>query len=109
MRDLLFKALTSQKKKRRCLSLTENIAEQGYLAKSARHVIYSLEEIPDSNTILNKPILSVTKFHDSRTNEDKLFCKMKGKIFASFNKKIYLISFIHTLRIALKEGINYGI
>lgn len=105
MRDLLFRNLTSLGKNRRRLSLIENIDRNGVIAKSQRHVIYSIKEVPNTNTILEKPTLSVIKIHNSEKNLDRLFCKMKGSLFAMYNQKIYLISFVHTLRINLSNSL----
>jgi hypothetical protein len=104
MRDLLFRNLTSQEKKRRRLSLSESVNQDGMSARSQRHIVYSIQEVQDTNKILEKPVLSVIKLHDSRVKVDRLFCKMKGKIFALHEGKIYLVSFVHTLKIELTDS-----
>lgn len=104
MRDLLFRNLTSKKKQRRCLSMYEVVKQDGILAKTHRHAVYSFEKVPNANQELEKPTLNVIRLHDSKTKKDKVFCKMKGKVFAFCNKTIYLVSFVHTLRIELSEN-----
>lgn len=81
--------------------MIEKVTEPGVCARSQRHIVYSIEEKRDPNADLGRPTLAVIKFHNSKTNIDKLFCKMKGKIFAFHDKKIYLVTFVHTLRIEL--------
>lgn len=104
MRDLLFKNLTSQEKHKRRLSMTETVNQNGILARTNRHAVYSLDEVASADQKIESPILNVIRFHDSKTKTDKIFCKMKGKIYAFFNEKVYLVSFVHTLRIELIDS-----
>jgi hypothetical protein len=47
------------------------------------------------------PYLYVLKEHNSREHKEKFFCKIKGSICAQNQGKLYLIVFMHSLKINL--------
>lgn len=101
MRDLLFKNLTSNDKKRRIIASSEISNNQGVRSIIRRHFVCLIKEIKDNR--LPKPLrhLYVLKEHNSREQKEKFFCKIKGSVYAVNNDKLYLILFMHSLKIDL--------
>jgi hypothetical protein len=102
MRDLLFKNLTSQDKKRRIIASAEIADKQGVRSIIYRHFICILKEIEDHKIERPSPSVYVFKEHNSRQHEEKFFCRVKGSIYAVNQGKLFLILFMHSLKIDLK-------
>ena len=102
MRDLLFKNLTSQDRRRRIISSTEILDKQGVHSIIHRHFVYTIKEITKGNKIKQgTPVVHVLKEHNTRQQKERFFCKVKGGIFAVKNNRLFLIQFIHSLKINL--------
>jgi hypothetical protein len=101
MRDLLFKNLTSNDHKRRIIASSEISDRQGVHSVIRRHFICIIKEVKDKNIDKPLPYLSVIKEHNSREQRERFFCKIKGSICAINESKLYLIIFMHTLKIDL--------
>ena len=108
MRDLLFRNLTSVDHKKKVLACAEIIDNAGVRTTIRRHFIYMIKEIAEKPSQVDQPYLKVVKIRNSRRRIERFFCKMKGSIIASYNKKLFLIKFMHTLNInlfALPNGV----
>ena len=101
MRDLLFKNLTSNDRKRRVISSSEISDKEGVRSIIRRHFVCMVKEV--SNRTIDKPApyLYVLKEHNSKEHKEKFFCKIKGSICALNQGKLFLIVFMHSLRIDL--------
>ncbi len=101
MRDLLFKHLTSADKKRRVVSSSEVVDQEGTRTIIKRHFAYIIREVNTKAT--DKPLPSVYVLKERNTSQEmeKFFCKLKNSVYAFYNDKLYLILFIHTLKITL--------
>jgi hypothetical protein len=102
MRDLIFKNLTSLEKKRKILSTSETVDKQGLRSIIRRHFVYLVKEIKDNREVARPlPYLYILKGHDTRNQQEKFFCRMKGSIFAVARGRLFLILFMHSLKITL--------
>jgi len=102
MRDLLFKNLTSEDHRRRIIASHEVVDKQGVRSVIRRHFIYMLKEISDEHNIEKPlPYLYVLKEHNTKEHKEKFFCKIKGSLCAINKGKLFLIVFMHSLRIDL--------
>lgn len=101
MRDLLFKNLTSNDKKKRIMASSEVLDKQGVRSIIRRHFVYMVKEIPDNKIEKPLPYLYVLKEHNAKERKEKFFCRMKGSIFAVSNHKLFLILYMHSLKINL--------
>lgn len=101
MRDLLFKNLTSNDKKRKIIASSEITDRQGVRSIIHRHFVYIIKEITDNNIEKPLPYLYVLKEHNRLEQKEKFFCKIKGSICAVNNSRLFLISFVHSLKISL--------
>ncbi|MFA5311021.1 MAG: hypothetical protein WC355_01740 [Candidatus Omnitrophota bacterium] len=103
MRDLLFKNLTSSDHKKRIICSSEVSEKQGVHSVIRRHFICMVKEINNQDMGMDKPqsCLYVLKERDSKEQKQKFFCKVKGSIYAVNGDKLFLIVFMHSLRIDL--------
>jgi hypothetical protein len=104
MRDLLYKKLTSDDKKRKIISSSEIVDREGMRSVIRRHFVCLVKEIGTQELEKNqKPLLYlyVLKEHYTREQKEKFFCKLKGSIYAVNQGRLFLIIFMHTLRIVL--------
>ena len=100
MRDLLFKNLTSNDKKRKILASSEIMDKQGVRSIIHRHFVYIVKEI-DKQISKPEPYLYVLKERNSREQREKFFCRIKGSIYAVHKGRLFLILFMHSLNISL--------
>ena len=101
MRDLLFKNLTSGDHRRKIIASSEISDKQGVRSIIRRHFICMVKEIKDQNIEKPLPHLYVLKEHNTKEQRERFFCKIKGSICAVNKDKLYLIIFMHTLKINL--------
>lgn len=106
MRDLIFKNLTSSDKKRRVIASYETVDKQGVHSIIQRHFVCIVREINDYQLQKPSPYLYVLKEHNTREQREKFFCKIKGSVCAVSNGRMFLILFMHTLRINLTSTSN---
>ena len=101
MRDLLFKNLTSYDKKRKIITSSEIIDNQGVRSIIHRHFVCIVKEIKDNRLQRPLPYLYVLKEHNNREQKEKFFCRIKGSICAINRGRLFLILFMHSLKINL--------
>lgn len=101
MRDLLYKNLTSNDKKRRIISSSEITENEGIRSIIRRHFVCIVKEINDSKIDKPLPYLYVLKEHNKKEQKERFFCRIKSSIYAVNNGKLYLILFMHSLKISL--------
>jgi len=101
MRDLLFKNLTSDDKKRKILTSSEIMDKQGVRSIIHRHFVCMVKEIKDKQISKPQPYLYVLKEHNNREQREKFFCRIKGSIYAVHKGRLFLILFMHSLKISL--------
>ena len=102
MRDLLFKNLTSDDKKRKIIASSEIVDKAGVRSEIRRHFICVVKEIKNNKVERPQPYLYVLKEHSNREQKEKFFCRMKGSVFAVSQGRLFLILFMHSLKISLK-------
>ncbi|OGX41121.1 MAG: hypothetical protein A2984_02125 [Omnitrophica WOR_2 bacterium RIFCSPLOWO2_01_FULL_41_12] len=102
MRDLLFKNLTSQDRKRKIIASSEIVDRQGVRSIVRRHFICTVREIHHNQMQKPQPYLYVLKEHNTKEQQEKFFCRIKGSIYAVSNGRLFLIHFMHSLKISLK-------
>jgi len=101
VRNLLFKNLTSDDKRRKIITSSEVVDREGVRSVINRHFVCMVKEIPDSDVSRPQPYVHVVKEHNSREQKEKFFCKIKGSVCAVSNGKLFLILFVHSLKISL--------
>ncbi len=101
MRDLLFKNLTSDDKKRKILASSEIMDKQGVRSIIHRHFVYIVKEVKDKQISKPEPYLYVLKERNNREQREKFFCRIKGSIYAVHKGRLFLILFMHSLNISL--------
>ena len=101
MRDLLFKNLTSADRKRRIVSTSEITEQHGIRSVIHRHFVCIVKEVKDREVEKPLPYLYVVKVRNSKDKKEKFFCRIKGSIIVVFSHKLFLIQFMHSLKIDL--------
>jgi hypothetical protein len=101
MRDLLLKNFTSGDKKRKILASSEVMDKQGVRSIIHRHFIYIIKEIENKQVLKPQPYLYVLKERNNREQKEKFFCRIKGSIYAVHKGRLFLILFMHSLKISL--------
>ncbi len=111
MRDLIFKNLTSLNKQRRILASSEIVDKKGVRSIIHRHFVCIIKEVNPalackSGVKANQvsrpaPYLYVLRKQNSKDQEEKFFCRIKGSICAIINGRLFLIFFMHSLKISL--------
>jgi len=99
MRDLLFKNLTSADKKRKILISSEVMDQPGVRCIIRRHFICIVKEIKDTNKQRPLPYLYILKERNTREQKEKFFCRIKGSVYALSKGKLFLLLFMHSLKI----------
>jgi len=102
MRDLLFKNLTSADKRGRVITSRELSEQDGLRTHIYRHLFYRITKVKETDSILPKPILYVLKKRDAKAKVEMFYCRIKGNIYMTVADKIYLINYVHSLRILLR-------
>lgn len=101
MRDLLFKNLTSNDRKKRIIASSETIDKQGVRSIIHRHFICMVKEIKGAVVEKPLPYLYVLKEKNTKEHTEKFYCRIKGSVLAVSKEKLYLIIFTHSLKINL--------
>ena len=101
MRNLVFKNLTSSNRRKKVLFSSVVLEKKGLKSVIQRRFVYIAKEV--NNAGLAKPLseLHVVKEHNSLEQRERFFCKLKGSVRVSYNKKIYLVVYLHSLNITL--------
>jgi hypothetical protein len=111
MRDLLFKNLTSNNKQRKVLASSEIFDKSGLRTIVRRHFIYFVREVTENKIEKQQPYLFIVKERNSKEKREKFYCRIKGSVYAVYNNRVYLVRFMHSLKInlvAIPEGsVNY--
>jgi len=101
MRDLLFKNLTSVDKKRKIIACSEIADSQGVRTVIRRHFVCVIREVQDKQMQRPLPYLYVLKERNNKEQREKFFCRIKGSIYAISNGRLFIILFMHSLKINL--------
>ena len=101
MHDLIFKNLTSFDRKKRVLLAFERFNKDGVFTEKERKFIYLIREVSSANAVLDPPQLFVVKSVDSKTLQERFFCKIKASLYVQNKKKLFLVRFRHSIRIKL--------
>ncbi len=109
MRDMIFKNLTSADKMRRIIASSETVDKQGVRSVIHRHFICLVKEVLDKKMESLVPSLNVIKERNTREQRERFFCRIKGSMYAVNNDKLYLVKFMHSLKINLTHLAKVGL
>lgn len=101
MRDLLFKNLTSENRRRRIIVSSETAEKEGMRTVINRHFVYVVKEANDGK--ISRPLshIYVLKESNSSLHQQRFICRLKGSVYAVDKGRMYLILFMHSLNIKL--------
>lgn len=101
MRDLLFKNLTSAQKRRKIIASSEISVKQGMRSIIHRHFVYIIKEVSQADMQQPSPYLYILRERNSKEQKEKFFCRMKGSTYLSNQGRLFLILYMHSLKINL--------
>lgn len=101
MRDIFIKNSTSSDKKKRKIASSEVVDKDGMRSIIHRHFVYMVKEVKDNAMENPLPYLYVLKEKQTFDNKEKFFCRIKGSMYAILEDKIFLILYMHSLKINL--------
>lgn len=104
MRDLIYKNLTSGDKKRKIVATSEIMDKQGIRSVIHRHFVCIIKEIKDNCMNGPQPYVYILKKRDSKEQKEEFFCRVKGSVFAVNNGRLFLVLFMHSLKINLSAA-----
>ncbi|MDD5155854.1 MAG: hypothetical protein PHF11_05145 [Candidatus Omnitrophica bacterium] len=101
MRNLVFKNLTSQAKKRKIISSLETTDREGLHSVIRRHFIGVVKEIKGDNFPQGSPSVYILKEHNNKEQRGRFLCRVKGRIYLNANGRRFIVFFMHSLKITL--------
>ncbi|MDO8603458.1 MAG: hypothetical protein Q7O04_06405 [Candidatus Omnitrophota bacterium] len=112
MRELLFKNITSENKKRKDLYVSETFDRDGVTTTTQRHSIYivgacnkfkTLGELAEWKKVAgqkaNKRHVFIIKRRDNKLHKDTFICDVVGRFYAVTGFDIYSVAFKHSFEI----------
>ena len=102
MRDLLFKNLTSQDKRKRVIATSEITDKAGVRSIIRRHFVCLVKEMRDNKMEKPLPCVYVLRERNNKEQMEKFFCRIKGSVYVINNGRLFLIFYMHALKITLK-------
>ena len=104
MRDLLYKNMTSNDRRRKIITSSEVSDKEGVRSVINRHFIWLVKEI-DNCKAKSKPTSSVYVLKEKNTKEckQKYICRIKGSVHAVVGNRLFLIMYMHSLKINLQD------
>ena len=104
MRDLFFKNLTSSDKKRRVIATSEVSEAYGVRSIIQRHFICIAREQDVSQPPQAEPYMYILRARDTLHQKEKFLCKIKGNLYVASHGKLFLVRFMHSLKINLSAA-----
>jgi hypothetical protein len=104
MRDIVFKNLTSQDRKKRIIASCEVSEGQGIRSTIRRHFVCIVREVAQAQADKPLPEVFIIKERNHKEHQERFFCKIKGNVYALANQKLYSVAFVHSLRICLSAA-----
>ncbi|MGA2774670.1 MAG: hypothetical protein ABSE81_01225 [Candidatus Omnitrophota bacterium] len=104
MRDLLYKNLTSDDKRRKIISSSEISDKEGVRSAIHRHFIWIVKEVSIGD-VRTKPTSSIyiIKEKINRECKQRFICRIKGGLYVTVRNKVFLVMYVHSLKIYLQD------
>jgi len=112
MRELVFKNLISDDRKRRDLFISETNEKNGVKTVTKRHSTYIISETrkitdpkelaewqKENSVKYNKRHVFIFKKKDTESKEDSFVCDVVGKFYAVVKDELYSIAFKHSFEL----------
>jgi hypothetical protein len=101
MRDLVYKNLTSADGSRKRVATLEVSESNGLRSTVRRHFACVVREVKDASAQKPAPYLYVAKERNTSQPRESFFCRMKNSTLMVNKGRVYLILFMHSLKITL--------
>jgi len=113
MRDIIFKNLTSQDRRKKVIVSDETFDKSGVRTHITRHLICLVKKIDPQDKITHPlPYLYILKERNHQKEMQRFIFRLKGSIYTISGGNLYLITFLHSLKINMnvlkKEHLETG-
>ncbi len=99
MRKILFKNLTSLKKRRKVISVSERSEDKECNTHVQKSFVYIVSPEIRIDGSISQPDIYIKKYFNTRTKEEKFYFKVKGYFYITKDLSFLKVSFCHSLRI----------
>ena len=118
MRELIFKNLMAPAAHKRDVSVEEIVERNGLTSTTkkrsmyfirGRHAIKSKEDLKKwvdkrkEDPAYSKKFFHILRKYSTKSNEDKLICKMRGSFYIIADASVYDIVFVHAVKIKMNK------
>lgn len=84
------------------MASSEIFDKSGVRTVVRKHFVYMVKDVTEGAKLEKQPpYLVIFKKRDTKEKTEKFFCRMKGSVYAVCEGKVYLITFMHSLKICL--------
>lgn len=111
MRNLLFRNTTSDDKRKRVLASSEVLDKDGVRTIIRRHFICVVKNFDYKKIKKPLPALYILKERNQKRQIENFFCKIKGCVVLKNSSGVFLVYFMHSLKInlqAMSSAISYS-
>lgn len=102
MRDIVYKNLTSQDRKRRVIASCEVVERNGIRSSVNRHFICTVREIKSEVIPSDPPQINICKLQDKKAGVERFYCKIKGFFCVASLEHVLLVEYVHSLKVMLQ-------
>ncbi len=106
MREIAYKNLTSQKYRRRIISISETAEKKGFLTNTHKRFIYIVKEKAPTDTKEIRPEFYVTKVYNTQKGTERVLFRIKGIMEVQRNEKRLWVYYCHSLKIDITKAKN---
>ena len=107
MREMVFRNLTSGDHRKRIVATSEVSDKGGVHSHIRRRFICIVKDVKDTS-LRPQPAVHVLKERDTRRQVERFTCRVKNSVYATYKGRLYLVSFVHSLKITL-SAIHEGV
>ena len=101
MRDLVFRNLTSREKNRKVITASEVVDNQGMRCSTHRHFVCIVKQVQAAEETMPAEV-HIIKEHNTREQRERFFCRIKGRTYISAYDRLFVIFFMHSLKVSLE-------
>ncbi|MCM8783016.1 MAG: hypothetical protein NC909_01270 [Candidatus Omnitrophica bacterium] len=102
MRDIIFKNLTSPDHRKKIIVSEETFDKSGIRTHITRHLICLVKRInPEEKISPPLPYLYILKEKNHYRQTERFIFRLKGSIYTMAGETLYLIVFLHSLKIRM--------
>lgn len=103
MHEIKYKNLTSQKHKKRTISVCERTERKGFLTHTQKRFIYIVKKENKQKIPSTQPTFHITKVYDTKKGTEKVLFRIKGIMEIVKNGDPVRVDYCHSLSIDIEK------